>query len=647
MDSTYKSILAALICILLITPVFASVTGISQADITVQNDDTFNSAAGKKWVLDWTGTGSDKISGGYNSQELNQKIAGTGTSTTDSFSIEMASTNSFVTANFQGRINPDLWTMKIATGTEWFTDLPGGKTYDQLLEETKTQLSNEICPNNRFGYITNQKGGAGLYKVYMVCAVKETNYGTVNEIGNVRKIFNTNWKFDTGSGEPVTLTLTNQNNVQAGASTEIPGKLKILWEGSLDSGYVPPSTSTVYGVQSNQYGWKIIDRRNHQSYIEYIATADSGLQKSMREIISYIMSNDGGTTRQDIPSLTTSLESAIKSRVNAALTPTTNVEWKPAIANTDGTVRLDVSETVTIPRFRMLLSADWLKLTVQSGKPEIQEPLPSLKILELNSYADIPITMKNTGDAPGYYSLKVNCQGSSFTANPTLIQQVLISAKSQVTKSVRISFGSISSTEKSVKSTCDVKMMDENVNSLFDTSSFGVEGSQRSECVAGTKRPVYNNDLGQWQILQCNDDELTEKVVDTCPVGWIVKYVNGDYKCVGGVIPPCVGAGCGPITSCEWYDVVCRFKSHIEAIVVAFIASLIIIGATMYAWFKEKRSKKKKVYEVLANVEAMVLLFVIVWLMYSFYVALLGVIIWLVLWMAWKIFRSTYLRRLL
>lgn len=529
-------LLAPVFLLLLITPnVKAFVTGISYTDIVIQNDDKFGDG-GKMWVISWSAAGTDSVEGYINSQDLQntaRQNVGSGAEVKQNFNVKMSSGDEYTLYSFisRGDLTP-VYKYDLVKG-EWSNYLGDSNKVDS---DRDTWVNNNCADLNGDG---REEYSSWSYDYLLVhtrkvwCAKIAETVATPKGISKFKDVFTTSWEFWADSELKATQTLSNDANSGVGVTTRLSDNVLIKWNGNLNTGYNSPSPIGVIGMHSNNFGgWRIVDEGSYTVYNTYIR---NNLANCVYDWA------DGKNTD-------TYCENEINYRADTAVKQSTNQDFfKPAdlesttavITNNaidGGQFKLNLKERVNIASFVLYIDADYLRINIPVGVPEITQ-VTSPKFIEGVGY--IYASVKNSGNGRGSFeAAPFGCTPSEnfrIDSSPMYFE-----LEPQGTKELEFRItGAATTSDKNVVGSCNVYMKETTSQKRIEkavTVSFDqlneCTPNQWTKCTAGDYCGITRSTSTTDEIYQCKSDGMGWALKTRCASDETAQVQqDGSYAC--------------------------------------------------------------------------------------------------------------------
>ena len=308
----------------------------------------------------------------------------------------------------------------------------------------------------------------GIFEGMQRYCLKRSIVATRGTLGTPNFNFNTNFNIEIGS-QTETLELT-PTKTSAISST---GDVGILWAGNLVSGSSCPSALTnEIGVIRYNNEWRLVD---NFELLAHVYTVDSYLltcldninyQAEGVETCLAIYNDDVDSIIQ--PKRFTYEDSNAQTSDNAALYGYT----------ANGIVTLEVEELIQRPVYSLRIVADTLGIVKLVGKPEITN-VDTIG-LSTGDTGSIAVTIKNTGDVTGSFSLTANCEAPfSYTGSA---KSLTILPGDSDTKSLDIH----GECNEDITGFCEIIAYDNANPSIKDIDTTSISCSPITICETGT-----------------------------------------------------------------------------------------------------------------------------------------------------------------
>lgn len=529
-----KKIIIPAIAIFLILIVGAS-AGVTSADqINVQTDTIFGSDKGKMWVLNWNGIDSDKIFASISQSELESE---TGFKSGQGFTVEMKSGEEYATYKFISSTDKPIKTYNFHANQKW------ALTHKDVLENLAEWGQDNCADYDEDGNIewirkTNYPLYPALGTIY--CAKESDLIGTTTGISSPTEIFSTDWIFTPTGKSSESITISNDNNVGQGTSSELGNNVLIRWQGNLKTGARAQEPHRVLGLHSNSFtnGWRVIAESLYDDWQTSLKN-DQGMDNCLRRYSS-----------GEVSASFCASQSSIVANA-AARQMTTGVFAQPYILDKsfgNGKMKIDLTERVSIPSFQVFVNADYLELILPIGKPQIISV--SVPNFAENAVGTITANVKNAGDGRGGFEAGVRSCTKDAEAD-SIIQTFELDPQETRTLTFRLSGSSTSTTEKEISGSCTFYMK-ERTTQVEVTKPFDYKYTQVNECTPGNQRATVEG--GVWVIKECDSNGLTETTIKICQAGETAFLKAGKYSCESGKPPPPLPNGDGDGKKKSLYD---------------------------------------------------------------------------------------------
>ena len=498
-----KRIAVSFAFVLALLPICAHayITGLSYTNIKYDSTQ-------KLWLIDWSGGGTDYISGYITPSDFKSQ---TGYESKQKFSIKMESGDEYAKYYYYHDPRDYLKEIELVSASDWAW--VGEKT---LVERAGcVDISGDGAITNGDDYLMTEVWGIGWDTVW--CAKWGEKKGDIYRPNKKEAIWTTKWTFSAEGKTPVTRTLSNDNNVKEGISTIFgDGRVRIKWYGSLSTLHYPPEYSNVL-VLVDPYTKRIIDADKYQSYKNYVKS----------DLINCIDRWARGGAKE-------SCELAVHNRINSVYIWTLNPEFsRTKTTIKDGYFKLDLDEGIQIPKFQVIVDADYLEVVIPYGEPAIGN-IYSYQFKE-DEEGDIYVEVKNIGNGEGDFELRTVCT-EGFSAEPT--KRFTLSPKSSVQEKISI-YGHSDidpSKQKVIKGTCTVYLKERTTGKTV-SKSVAVSFIQSTTCEIGSTWKTIDPKTGEWIVLECVDGYNTKEIL-RCPADRMPVYLYGKWECGTPTPPP-------------------------------------------------------------------------------------------------------------
>lgn len=491
------------ICMALTPSVSAYITGLSYTNIRYDS-------VQKLFLIDWSSGGTDQISGYIGTDEFESQ---SGTETKQNFNIQMTTGDEYGKYSYFLDSSKKLYHVQLESKGAWFGDL--------------TTLLNELGCVDITGDGVRIVGDDYAYTnvlnyITVYCARWAEKEGDIYVPNKKQGIWTSTWTFNAEGKESVSKTLSNDDAIGSGTSTNfmIDGKeiVKIKWYGSISTGQFPPEYSNILVIKTQDASGKIILQRviDESSYNQY----DSYVKNQLGDCISDWAS---GTQYKE------ACELSVNNRINGVKIPTSRPEFSGAVVE-EGFFTIDLNEDINLPSFQVVALADCLdciEIVIPTGEPEVTS-LSSTTFQE-DSIGYITAVLSNVGDGDGDFELNTQCP-SEFSVTGGNVPSIVIPKGQSITRQIQISGHSEvdPSTQQTIQGICTVTLK-ERTTQETDSKTVSVTFIQATTCITGNTWKTIEN--GVYVVKKCTDGYNTITIL-TCAEGEDAIYLGGDqWQC--------------------------------------------------------------------------------------------------------------------